>query len=114
MKESRRARRIRHTRRIVAHRRSEYTHRILGGDASGPRWVEISPNYWAKVGIGRCDCRKRRKGAPRLDCGMCDLGSRTRIYLMRTLTRELDLAVRRGMDLDGDEVALLSHRGEER
>jgi len=39
---------------------------------------------------------------------MCDMGARHRIYAMRAQNRELKRLIRRGVDLDGDMVSLLS------
>ena len=72
---------------------------------------KTSANYWAKKSTGSCTCRKRHKGAPRRDKGMCDLGARTRIYRLRATARELNrLLVLRGADPDDDSVAVLTCR----
>lgn len=107
-KEARRARRIRHTRRVASRRHSDFIHRMLDGDPSSSRWALKSPNYWAKTSIGCCSCRKKHHGAPRRDKGMCDIGARDRIYRLRAQARELNRLVCRGADLDGDQVALLA------
>jgi len=106
--ESRRGRRRRLTDKIANRRRSDYIHRMLDGDPSGSRWAETSAHYWAKTSIGCCTCTKKHHGAPRRDRGMCDMGARHRIYAMRAQNRELKRLIRRGVDLDGDMVSLLS------
>ena len=107
-RESRRARRIRHTRRVATRRHYDYIHRLLNGDPTGHRWAETSAHFWAKTGIGSCSCVKRRHGAPRRSAGPCDCWARERIYRLRAEARVLNILIRKGADLDGDEVALLS------
>ena len=64
--------------------------------------------YWAKNSTDPCRCAKRRHGVPRLCKGMCCIGERSRIYRLRAQALELKRLIRRGADLDGDDVALLS------
>ena len=105
--ESRHGRRRRLTETIARRRRSDFIHRCLDGDSSGHLWT-TSPYYWAKNSTDPCRCAKRRHGVPRLGKGMCCIGERSRIYRLRAQALELKRLIRRGADLDGDDVALLS------
>ncbi len=104
--ESRRGRRRRLTETVALRRRSEFIRQWYDGEIPADHKAEHSLYYWAGT-IG-CTCAKRRKGAPRRDRGMCDIGARTRIYRLRSSARELNRLVLRGEDVDGDAVAILS------
>lgn len=103
--EPKRARRRRITETVAKRRHSSYAY-LLSGDASQSRHAATSPHHWAKKGISTCGCHKRKHGVPRLDQGMCSGGARDRIYRWRALNRVLEHLVRRGGDLERDDVVL--------
>jgi len=105
--ESRRGRRRRLTETVARRRRSDFIRQWYDGELPEGHKAEHSLNYWA--GTLGCTCSKRRHGAPRRDRGMCNWGARNRIYRLRASVRELNRLVRRGADLLGDEVSILSH-----
>ena len=102
-----RGRRRRITETLAFRRWSDYVFLFLDGDASSSKWARTSPRYWTSDGIGNCNCRKRCHGQPRIAAGMCCLGNRTRNYRLRAQVLDLQRAVLRGEDPDGDLLSLL-------
>jgi len=103
--EKRRAKRIRRTLTVASRRRAWHLARIHAGDVGQVDCVcELAPTYFAKRGAVACDCRKRRKGNPRVARGMCNIGDRERIYEWRLEARLLADAVRAGRDELGEPV----------
>jgi hypothetical protein len=110
--EPKRAKRRRLTATVARRRHSSYVHINLCGNLERSRKASLSPHFWAKKGIAGCSCHKAHHGAPRQVKGICDQGNRHRIYRWRALTKKLQALVRcEGIDLQGDEVAVLSHDG---
>ena len=71
--------------------------------------AEPTINIWVKCPVGRCPCRKRKHGRPRADVGMCDTGSRSRVYHWRNQVRELNRMFQlRHVEPDCDAVTLLA------
>lgn len=93
----RRARRI-HRTLVVAQRRKKRHMRQHFNPLTGLNDVdcvcELANTYFAKA--KDCRCSKRRKGAPRRDWGMCNVGERARIYLWRQEVTALRAEVRSG------------------
>lgn len=97
--EKKRARRRRRTLTVAARRRAIHLRAIHSGKVENVDCVcELADFYFAKRTSHACDCRKRRKGRPRVDCGMCHSGMRDRIYEWRQETRKLREAVVSGRD----------------
>lgn len=71
-------------------------------------WCQKRPQVVLSMHPRSCPCRKRRKGTPRLANGMCEIGSRDRVYHWRKQNRELNQIVKTGADLEGNKVALLA------
>ncbi len=110
-KEPRRARRIRQTRRIAAHRRSDHL-ALVHGDPTGQDVdciCELADTYFAKIkGRGCQKCSSRRKGRPKISGGMCKYGVRHRIYVLRRAARKVrGLSRRFNVDWEADDVSLV-------
>lgn len=92
------------TERVIRRRVDEFQH------ASWFRHVFKHPHKLAKRAPLACGCSKRKFGCPRVDRGMCDAGSRVRIYRLRSETRALQILVaHHWVDWDADEAALLTY-----
>jgi len=107
--ESRRARRIRHTRRICARRLSDHF-RLQGPDywPWPPEYsIKDEAGWWDKHNLA-CNCSKRLHGQPKLHHGLCHWGDRVRVYVWRRQLRKLKVEVRNGADVGGDRVTNLS------
>jgi len=74
--------------------------------AYGTNFRAEEPGRLKKSTVWYCNCRKRRKGSPRIDVGMCDYGDRDRIYWWRRLCRELQNLVCRD-DLTEESLDLV-------
>lgn len=98
--EKRRARRRRLTFTVALRRRDHHLSVVHGGAENVDCTCELANTYFAKRRALACDCRKRRKGRPRADVGMCDVGSRDRIYEWRQEVRELRDAIRAGREFE--------------
>ena len=95
--EARRARRIRITLELALRRRAEHLKVVHRGDVGAVDCAcELANTYFAKRRPIGCNCRKRARGAPRRDAGMCNAGERDRIYGWRREDRECMDAVRAG------------------
>lgn len=92
------SRRVR-TLEIAQSRKDEYQMFMQGPDKPA--------HFWAKQGVSTCNCRKRRKGRPRVDSGPCHHGARIHIYQMRSHARQLNSLVLRGVDPECDALAKL-------
>lgn len=97
--EKRRARRRRLTLTVALRRRKDHLSVVHGGAEDVDCVCELADTYFAKRKSRSCDCRKRKKGNPRVACGMCDIGNRDRIYDWRREARVLQDAVRAGRTL---------------
>lgn len=86
-----RARRRRVSSTIAHRRRAQNRARNFGSDLA-PGIRETSDTYFSKKSPYGCGCRKRKKGQPKVACGMCDIGQRDRIIHWRQEAR----AVREG------------------
>ena len=54
-------------------------------------------------GLDPCRCSKRRKGRPRVDYGgVCEVGSRNRIYKWRSQAKHINRLTQQGMEPGGD------------
>lgn len=95
--EKKRERRLRMTLTIAARRRADHLRRIHR-DGAVDCVCELSRTYFSKRTSGGCDCRKRRKGRPRVASGMCCIEERERIYEWRLEGRLLREVVRSGRD----------------
>ena len=83
-----RARRRRVSSAIALRRRNEHLARWKG--ASGPAHIrDTADTYFAKLSPYSCGCRKRKKGQPKVACGMCDIGRRDRILQWRQEARAI-------------------------
>lgn len=102
----RRARRRQRTLDIARRRRDEHLRLTHFDDTTGLAEVdcvcELSNTYFAKRTAQGCGCSKRRKGAPKVASGMCDIGARDRIYEWRRERRKLRTEARTGR-WDGEE-----------
>lgn len=70
----------------IAHRRrAEYirTRGIKSGVSA------TSDTFFSKQAVDGCSCVKRKKGNPKVACGMCDTGRRDRIVHWRQEARAL-------------------------
>lgn len=89
--EPKRARRRRLTLSVAKRRRDEHLRRFHFDATTGLTDVdcvcELADTYFAKRAALACDCRKRRKGRPKVAAGMCDIGNRARIYTWRREAR---------------------------
>lgn len=107
-KEPRRARRIRQTRRVATRRRSDHL-ALVHGDPTGSNVdcvCELADTYFAKIkGRGCNKCRSHRKGRPKLSGGMCKMGQRDRIYIIRRQTRKVtEMSRRSQVNWEADDV----------
>lgn len=91
-----RARRRRVSLTLAHRRRAEFVTRRLG-IGQPPNIREVADTYFAKTSPYACGCSKRKKGQPKVACGMCEIGRRDRIVHWRQEAR----AVRAGL---GEEV----------
>ncbi len=67
------------------------------------------PHHYAKISPLGCGCRKRTHGRPKVGKGLCEIGSRDRVYRWRAQARELrNLARSWQGDWDADEVSLVT------
>ena len=75
--------------RIATRRRAIHLKQVHANDRGAVDCVcELAPFYFEKRSLG-CDCRKRKKGQPRLPVGFgCANHIRPRIYKGRQLARE--------------------------
>ncbi len=98
--ERKRARRLRLTRTRARRRRDEHLFRNHFDPTTGLTAVdcvcELADTYFAKRSAFGCGCRKRKKGNPKVACGMCKIGNRDRIIHWRQEARELRVASRLG------------------
>ena len=105
--------RTRATRRAATHRIIERRARDARGMAlCNSDHSPFEPGRLAKDSYLRCDCRKRRKGAPRRSRGICELGARASIYADRASNRALGVLARRG-DLSDESLDLVLRRFEQ-
>jgi len=112
--EPRRARRIRHTLRIAAHRRREHLARVHDGPTGPVDCIcELAATYFSKrKGHGCGRCRSRRPGRPKISNGICKLEVRDRIYVMRRAARRLrEFSRRPGLEWEDDDLVLLAEAG---
>jgi len=101
----RRARTIRRART----RRRDHLHLVHGGNPGAVDCAcELSIFYFAKRRALGCNCRKRRKGRPRVGVGDKD-SLRDRIYRWRSDAREVNRLIARRHDPEGDSIARLCH-----
>lgn len=67
------------------------------------------PHRYAKWSPLGCPCSKRTRGRPKVSKGMCEIGSRDRVYHWRGQARSLqDLTRSNWTDWDSDRVAFLA------
>ena len=102
--EGKRERRLRMTLTVAARRRADHLRRIHP-DGVVDCVCELSKTYFAKRTSGGCDCRKRRRGNPRVASGMCCVEARDRIYEWRLEDRLLRDVVRSGRDATDEPEA---------
>ena len=103
---TKRATRRARTRAVARKRRRLRLEFERSADPDGTRCVlELGVTYFAKQVPFGCDCRKHRRGRPRVSTGICKLGVRDRIYRWRRLGRENALAIVRGKLAPDDDAA---------
>ena len=96
------------TRQAAIKRRKLHVKQVHDNDPNQVDCIcELSNTYFAKRSIS-CNCRKRKKGAPRSSNGLCWLGCRYTLYHRRRQVLALKRAVRLGFQLDGDYIASLT------
>lgn len=100
------------TLRVSTARRRCHLRNVHGGDPSQVDCVcELARFYFAKRKPLACDCRRPKRGRPRLDTGICHWSWRKRIYETRRLYREqLNAIVSGRTDSHDDEVGQVDAR----
>lgn len=86
--ETPRERRIRLTLSHAHARKTDHL-RMVHGSGDPDCVCELARTYFAKRRALGCDCRKRRRGNPKVDSGMCKSGRRGRVIRWRQQARKV-------------------------
>ena len=89
-----RDRRRAETKRVCANRRRQLR------QLQEPERISVNAGYFKSVAALGCNCRKTRKGRPRVASGMCKIDMRMQVYKSRQTARELRHQARAGRSFD--------------